>query len=282
MHGTSGFRKANLFLCCCCFFAFAIWILELFRLLNVSVVFYLPKQSHYRWELPSYIQDTECFIKWQTWHCLALIRSDLTTGKPSPELDRFFFPLFFLFCFVLQTGGIYCTLMLSIKSLTHTLMLSEWEASALQEEFVPWHKERCDFQSAHIHLTHRDSRPWSRVMSSTNPLPTRPPGLQQAYVPTWLEYAPFKQRITPPRYRQGTEGESTNQEKQAMILESISAFSRSWDESVRYFNKKVPGVDSSAVLSVKCWASDVMALHTALPYDWTTQRRSQHSWLKCC
>lgn len=51
--------------------------------------------------------------------------------------------------------------------------------------------------------------------------------------------------------------------------------------SVRYFNKtkKVPREDSSVVFLVKCWASDVMALHTALPYDWTTQRRSQHSWL---
>lgn len=42
----------------------------------------------------------------------------------------------------------------------------------LQEEFVPWHKEHSDFQSAHIHLTHPDSCPWSRMMSSAgSPLP---------------------------------------------------------------------------------------------------------------
>lgn len=103
-------------------------------------------------------------------------------------------------------GGSYCTLMLAVKALTHTLMLSEREASALQEEFVPWHKERCDFQSAHIHLTHPDSRPWSRVMSSPSP-PVPPPAPEQPSVPTWLEWAPFKQRVTLPRYCQGTEGE---------------------------------------------------------------------------
>lgn len=170
--------------------------------------------------------------------------------------------------------------MLSIKWLTHTLMLSEWEASALQEEFVPWHKERCDFHSAHIHLTHRDSRPWSRVMSSTTPSlkpPSRRAGLCIYLIRiSTVQTARHSSKVERERGRVDKPGKTNNDPREHFL------FLAEQRRSVRYFNKKVPREDSSAVFSVKCWASDVMALHTALPYDWTTQRRSQHSWLKCC
>lgn len=183
-------------------------------------------------------------------------------------------------------GGSYCTLMLAVKALTHTLMLSEREASALQEEFVPWHKERCDFQSAHIHLTHPDSRPWSRVMSSTSPLPPPPPSPRAALC-TYLirmsavQTARHSSKVLP---RDWGRVESRHTRKNKQWSSRAFPFLAEQRGSVRYFNKtkKVPREDSSNVFPVKCWASDVMALHTALPYDWTTQRRSQHSWLKCC
>lgn len=175
-------------------------------------------------------------------------------------------------------GGSYCTLMLAVKALTHTLMLSEREASALQEEFVPWHKERCDFQSAHIHLTHPDSRPWSRVMSSPAPL-LFPPSPEQASVPTWLEWAPFKQRVTPPRYCQGTEGElradtpgKTNNDPRERFL-----FSPSREEAFVILTKQKKSLGRTHPTCSQLNVGQVMSWLYTQPCHMTGPHREGHS-----
>lgn len=81
----------------------------------------------------------------------------------------------------------------------------------------------------------------------------------------YLQTARHSSKVIPEEWR----GKPVHQEKQMIVLESVYLLAER-RRSVHYFNhkkKRVPWEDSSDVFSVKCWASDVMALHTALPYD---------------
>lgn len=80
----------------------------------------------------------------------------------------------------------------------------------------------------------------------------------------YLQTARHSSKVIPEEWR----GKPKHQEKRMIVLESVY-FLVERRGSAHYFNQrqKVPREDSSDVFSVKCWASDVMALHTASPYD---------------
>lgn len=179
--------------------------------------------------------------------------------------------------FFLQMGGSYCTLMLAVKALTHTLMLSEREASALQEEFVPWHKERCDFQSAHIHLTHPDSRPWSRVMSS--PAPLLPPS-PRAGLCTYLirmsavQTARHSSKVLP---RDWGRVESRHTRKNKQWSSRAFPFLAKQRGIVRYFNKNKKSLGRTHPTCSQLNVGQVMSWLYTQPCHMTGPHREGHS-----
>lgn len=237
--------------------------IEMFVLLNVS---FFSAQSCYRLVLNVFSGNTMSYRM----AVLALLYADKKILS-----HRWASSIVVLSSIVLQMWKL-LYVKASCQAVTHTLMLTELEASSLQEDFVPWHKERCDFQSAHIHLTHPDSCPWSCMMSSAgSPFPSKTLYLHIIRNERGAMNASLSHSNT-----RGVERKVNRLVTLMIILHSRHSIScRGERKHTLFSHKKVPWEDTSDMFTVMCWDSDVMASDTALPHDWTIEKvaaRSSH------
>lgn len=106
-----------------------------------------------------------------------------------------------------------------------------------------------------------------------------PPAPEQPSVPTWLEWAPFKQRVTPPRYCQGTEGElradtpgKTNNDPREHFL-----FSPSREEAFVILTKQKKSLGRTHPTCSQLNVGQVMSWLYTQPCHMTGPHREGHS-----